>query len=101
MATYCLRPQDLKHLHTRNNGKVLWSDCRKSKGGKKGETTEPRQLFPLFFQDIDGSPINWNLKQRIHIKEELTHLNDANSIGQAICRFLRDKKVWQQQKKKH
>ena len=96
MATYGLRPEDLKHLHTRNNGKELWSDYRKSKGGKKGETTEPRQLFPLFVQDIDGSPINWNLKQRIHIKEELPPLNDANSVGQAVGRFLRDKKVWQQ-----
>ena len=48
MATYGLRPEDLKNLHTRNNGKELQSDCRKSKGGKKGETTEPRQLFPLF-----------------------------------------------------
>ena len=57
MATYGLRPEDLKYLHTRNNGKELWSDYRKSKGGKKGETTEPRQLFPLFVQDIDRSQI--------------------------------------------
>ena len=98
MATYGLRPEDLKHLHTRNNGKELWSDYRKSKGGKKGETTEPRQLFPLFVQDIDGTPINWNLKERIYIKEELPPLNDANSVGQALGRFLRDKKVWQQLK---
>ena len=98
MATYGLRPEDLKHLHTRNNGKDLWSDYRKSKGGKKGETTEPRQLFPLFVQDIDGSAINWNLKQRIHIKEELPPLNDSNSVGQAVGRFLRDNKVWQQLK---
>ena len=98
MATYGLRPQDLKHLHTRNNGKELWTDYRKSKGGKKGETTEPRQLFPLFVQDIDDTPINWNLKERIHLREELPPLNDANSVGQAVGRFLRDKKVWQQLK---
>ena len=98
MATYGLRPEDLAHLHTRNNGKELWSDYRKSKGGKKGETTEPRQLFPLFIEDIDGTLINWNLMQRVHIKEELPPLNDKGGIGQAIGRFLRDSKVWQQLK---
>ena len=98
MATYGLRPEDLAHLHTRNNGKELWSDYRKSKGGKKGETTEPRQLFPLFIEDIDGTFINWNLMQRVHIKEELPPLNDKGGIGQAIGRFLRDSKVWQQLK---
>ena len=41
---------------------------------------------------------NWNLKQKIHIKEELPPLNEANSVGQALCRFLRDKKVWQKLK---
>ena len=98
MATYGLRPEDLAHLHTRNNGKELWSDYRKSKGGKKGETTDPRQLFPLFVQDIDGSSINWNLMQRVHIKEELPPLNDAGGIGQAVGRFLRDNNIWQQLK---
>ena len=99
MATYGLRPEDLAHLHTRNNGKELWSDYRKSKGGKKGETTDPRQLFPLFIQDIDGSSINWNLMQRIHIKEELPPLNDKSGVGQAVGRFLKDSKVWQQLRK--
>ena len=98
MATYGLRPEDLAHLHTRNNGNELWSDYRKSKGGKKGETTEPRQLFPLFIEDIDGTLINWNLMQRVHIKEELPPLNDKGGIGQAVGRFLRDSKVWQQLK---
>ena len=64
MATYGLRPNDLKHLHTRNNGNELWSDYRKSQGGKKGLTTQPRQLFPLFVEDIDGSKNNWNLKKK-------------------------------------
>ena len=51
------------------------------------------------YQDyVDGSPINWNLKQRIHLKEELPTLNDSNSVGQAVGRFLRDNKVWQQLK---
>ena len=58
-------------MHTRNAGKELWSNYRKSQGGKKGQTTEPRQLFPLFIQDIDGTPINWNLMQRITARESL------------------------------
>ena len=98
MATYGLRPNDIKHLHTRNNGKELWSDYRKSQGGKKGSTTEPRQLCALFIQDIDNSSINWNLMKRIHIKEELPPLNDAGGVGQAVGRFLRDNKVWQELK---
>ena len=99
MATYGLRPNDIKHLHTRNNGKELWSDYRKSQGGKKGLTTSPRQLFPLFLKDIDDSSINWNLMQRIHIKEELPPLNDSGGVGQAVGRFLRDNKVWKELKK--
>ncbi|WP_245151618.1 integrase [Prochlorococcus marinus] len=99
MATYGLRPNDLKHLHTRNNGNELWSDYRKSQGGKKGLTTQPRQLFPLFVEDIDGSKNNWNLMKKIHIKEELPTINDKGGAGQAVGRFLRDNKVWQQLKK--
>ena len=99
MATYGLRPNDLKHLHTRNNGNQLWSDYRKSQGGKKGLTTQPRQLFPLFVEDIDGSKNNWNLMKKIHIKEELPTINDKGGAGQAIGRFLRDNKVWQQLRK--
>ena len=99
MATYGLRPNDLKHLHTRNNGNELWSDYRKSQGGKKGLTTQPRQLFPLFVEDIDGSKNNWNLMKKIHIKEELPTINDKGGAGQAIGRFLRDNKVWQQLRK--
>ena len=40
-----------------------------------------------------------NLMKKIHIKEELPPLNDAGGIGQAVGRFLRDSKVWQQLKK--
>ena len=99
MATYGLRPNDLKHLHTRNNGNELWSDYRKSQGGKKGLTTQPRQLFPLFVEDIDGSKNNWYLMKRIHIKEELPTINDKGGAGQAVGRFLRDNKVWRQLRK--
>ena len=36
--------------------------------------------------------------KRIHIKEELPPLNDAGGVGQAVGRFLRDNKVWQELK---
>ena len=98
MTTYGLRPNDIKNLHTRNAGRELWSNYRKSQGGKKGQTTEPRQLFPLFIQDIDGTPINWNLMQRIHIREELPPLNDLGGVGQAVGRFLRDNQIWKELK---
>ena len=38
-------------------------------------------------------------KKKIHIKEELPTINDKGGAGQAVGRFLRDNKVWQQLKK--
>ena len=63
MAVYGLRPEDLRHLHTRNGGQEMWSNYEKSKGGKKGNKTEPRRLYPLLVHDIDG-PISWHLKEQ-------------------------------------
>ena len=76
MATYGLRPADLHFLHTRNGGKELWSDYRKSKGGTKGDRTEPRRLYALGVQDIDGTPQSWNLVQRVHLGVDLAPLGD-------------------------
>tara|TARA_Y100001968_G_C19208782_1_gene643702 strand:- start:530 stop:679 length:150 start_codon:yes stop_codon:yes gene_type:complete len=47
MAVYGLRPEDLRHIHTRNGGQEIWSNYEKSKGGKKGNKTEPRRLYPF------------------------------------------------------
>ena len=60
MAVYGLRPEDLREIHTKQNGAELWTSYQKSKGGRKGETTEPRQLFPIWVLDIDGTPVDWN-----------------------------------------
>jgi len=95
MATYGLRPADLHFLHTRNGGKELWSDYRKSKGGTKGDRTEPRRLYALSVQDIDGTPQSWNLVQRVHLGEELPPLGEIRETGQRLYIYLKDKPVWQ------
>ena len=63
MAVYGLRPEDLRYIHTRNAGQEIWSNYQKSKGGKKGEKTEQRRLYPLLVNDVDG-PISWHLKEQ-------------------------------------
>jgi hypothetical protein len=95
MATYGLRPADLRFLHTRNGGTELWSDYRKSKGGKKGATTEPRRLYALAVLDLDGTPQNWNLVQRVHLGEELPPLGELRETGQRLHIYLKTKPVWQ------
>ena len=102
MAVYGLRPEDLRYLGTRNGGKELWSNYQKSKGGKKGQKTDPRQLFPLLVHDVDG-PVDWKLVQRVHIKEALPPLGtEEGKAGEAIGTYLRRKKernVWNQLRK--
>ena len=95
MATYGLRPADLRHLQVRNGGTELWSGYRKSKGGTKGDKTEPRRLYALTVQDIDGTPQDWNLLQRVALKEELPPLGDESETGQRLYSYLKDKPVWQ------
>ena len=69
---------------TRNGGKELWSNYQKSMGGKKGQKTDPRQLFPLLVHDVDG-PVDWKLVQRVHIKEALPPLGtEEGKAGEAI-----------------
>ena len=83
MAVYGLRPEELRHLRIMEGtaGKELWSIYRKSKGGNKGERTEPRRLNPLFVKDIDGKPINWKLQQRLEIGEKLPPLGQEGAAG--------------------
>ena len=95
MAVYGLRPEDLRHLHTRNKGKELWSGYEKSKGGRKGETTEARRLFPLLVSDGDEL-IDWNLIGRFQIKEPLPSLGKEGKAGESIGTYLRRKLVWKQ-----
>ncbi|MDA0247168.1 MAG: integrase [Actinobacteria bacterium] len=94
MAVYGLRPEDLRYLHTRNGGEELWSNYEKSKGGIAGDCTEPRMLHPLMVHDLDG-PQQWNLRQRVHLREALPPLGAEGHAGEACGTFLRRQKVWQ------
>ena len=100
LATYGLRPAELRNLRIQDgvNGKELWSIYRKSKGGTKGDKTEPRKLQALFVKDADGNPIDWKLQERIVIGEELPPLGDVNKelAGSSLRTRLKRKKLYQQ-----
>ena len=103
MATYGLRPEDLRYIHTRNGGQEIWSNYEKSKGGKKGHKTKPRRLFPLLVQDVDG-PINWHLKEQLYICEQegrsmLPPLGKEGNASAACKTYLSRRKVWEAIKK--
>ena len=98
MAVYGLRPEELRHLRIMEGtaGKELWSIYRKSKGGNKGERTEPRRLNPLFVKDIDGKPINWKLQQRLEIGEKLPPLGQEGAAGMAILTHIKRMSIYKQ-----
>lgn len=93
LAVYGLRPEDLRHLHTRHDGAELWSRYQKSQGGRRGARTEPRRLFPLPVHDVDG-PIDWKLQQHVHIGEELPPLGQPGKAGEALGTYLKRQPVW-------
>ena len=98
MAVYGLRPEELRHLRIMEGtaGKELWSIYRKSKGGNKGERTEPRRLNPLFVKDIDGKPINWKLQQRLEIGEKLPPLGQEGAAGMEILTHIKRMSIYKQ-----
>ena len=93
LAVYGLRPEDLRYLITRNKGRELWSMYRKSKGGSKGQKTEPRRLYPLLVYDIDG-PIEWNLLDRLHAGENLPSLGKEGKASHAVKTYLNRRVTW-------
>ena len=103
MAVYGLRPEDLRHLQTRNSGTEIWSNYKKSKGGTKGKKTDPRRLHPLFVHDVDGA-INWHLKEQLYICEQegrsmLPPLGKEGNAAGACKTYLERRKVWDAIKK--
>ena len=48
LATYGLRPEELRHLVVKDG--ELWTMYEKSMGGTKGQKTEPRKLAPLYIK---------------------------------------------------
>ena len=99
-SVYGLRPEELRHLTIKNGieGKELWTTYQKSKGGKKGNRTEPRKLHALFIKDLDGNPIDWNLQKRFSIGEKLPPLGQEGKGGEALGTFLKRRKYWKQLK---
>mgnify|MGYP003145967434 FL=1 len=103
MATYGLRPEDLRYIHTRNGGQEIWSNYEKSKGGKKGNKTEPRRLYPLLVHDVDG-PISWHLKEQLFICEQegrnlIPPLGKEGDASASCKTYLSRRKVWEAIKK--
>lgn len=93
LAVYGLRPEDLRYVHTRAGGAELWSRYQKSQGGRKGARTQPRRLYRLLVQDIDG-PVDWRLQQRVHVGEELPPLGQNGKAGEALGTYLRRLPMW-------
>ncbi len=104
MAVYGLRPEGLRHLITRNGGRELWCMYRKSKGGTKGQKTDPRRLYPLLVYGDDG-PIEWNLLERVHIGEKHPPLGKEGKASHAIKTYLNRRPMWntikEEAKKEH
>jgi len=90
-AEYGLRPTELFHL--RFKGEQLWCTyCKKSGGG----TTKPRRLLAAPVLDLDGSPMQWRLEQRLRAGERLPQVVDPALAGDRMGRFLRRQVIWQQ-----
>jgi integrase len=96
MATYGLRPEELRHLvvEQRVEGLALRCLYRKATGGS--ERTQPRALYPLLLRDQDGTPLDWKLVERIACREELPPLGQEGKGGEAIGTFLRRLRIWQE-----
>jgi integrase len=90
-AVYGLRPTELFHL--RFKGAQLWCDYRKKSGGG---TTRPRQLLPAPVLDLDGTPMEWQLEERLRAGERLPQVVDPCLAGDRMGRFLRRQTIWQQ-----
>lgn len=96
LATYGLRPEELRHLRVeqRPEGPGLRCLYRKATGGS--EPTAPRSLYPLFVRDVDGRPLDWRLVERMACREELPSLGQPGKGGEALGTFLRRLTAWQE-----
>lgn len=96
LTVYGLRPEELRYLAVKHGpaGDELWCTYRKSKGGRKGDRTEPRRLYPLLVRDHTGVPIDWHLQERLSIGEERPPLGKSGHGAEALLTYLRRKPVW-------
>lgn len=90
-AAYGLRPTELFYL--RFKGDQLWCTyCKKSGGG----TTKPRHLLAAPVLDLDGTPMEWELEQRLRDGAHLPQVVDPSLAGDRMGRFLRRQAIWRQ-----
>ena len=92
LSVYGLPPEELRFL--RFKGNELWSIYQKSKGGTKGDKTEPRRLHPLLLTNMDGEIIDWKLEKRLKAGESLPPLGQEGKGSEALRTRLRGKPVW-------
>ena len=91
-----LRPEELRFLRIKDG--QLWCLYQKSRGGRRGDTTDPRQLHSLPVRDVDGTPMEWNLQARIAAGDELPPLREPGKAAQALADNLKRRTVWKQLK---
>jgi integrase len=98
LATYGLRPEELRHLVVMDGaeGPELWCNYRKSTGGH--EKTQPRRLHSLLVRDLDGTPQEWNLLARVMLHEHLPPLGKEGKGGEALGTYLKRRAIWHQLK---
>jgi integrase len=97
MATYGLRPEELRYLVLKPgvDGPLLWCTYQKKGGGGQ---TRPRQLFALPVRDLDRTAPNWNLIGRLQIGEELPPLGPSGRGGESANTYLKRQEIWTQLK---
>jgi integrase len=95
MATFGLRPEELRYLVPKPgpDGVQLWCSYQKKGGGGQ---TRPRRLFALPVRDLDGTAMQWNLIGRLQLRDELPPLGAPGRGGDAVSTFLKRQPIWQQ-----
>jgi integrase len=95
LASYGLRPEELRHLLLRPGaeGPQLWCSYQKKGGGGQ---TRPRRLYPLPVRDLDGSTPDWGLIGLLQMHEPLPPLGPVGNAGSAIKTYLNRQRIWQQ-----
>ncbi|WP_255095396.1 hypothetical protein [Synechococcus sp. J7-Johnson] len=90
LATYGLRPEELRHLHPSDGGIT----CSYRKAAGPGRRTSPRRLHPLLIRDLEGSPVDWRLPQRLAVGEALPPLGQPGKGGEALRTYLMRQPMW-------
>ena len=88
LATFGLRPVELRHLRGQADGSVV---CSYSKRTSRG-STEPRIIQPLL---PEGAGDDWrNLAGRLIAGEPLPPLGDARGAAESVSQYLCRREAW-------